>query len=373
MAHSRPKGTSFEYIFKRAGLLPKPIYITYASREEGDKNAKVIEQLLDKGIVHPSLLAATKILTIDHLINEYLRCVNVSPKSQGVLTPLRNTIGHVRLLLITATWVDEWVTGLKRQDKLAPNTIKTKVETLARCTEWGVRAGHLTLIGSPLRNLPVGYTHYTRQDEMVAGVKKEDIERDRRLEEGELERIQAVLAAGVLPRKQRPYVLPHKIELEFLVVLALETAMRMSEMATLSLDQLDIRRVTIFLEKTKNGDKRQVPMSTVAVAKITEYLIFRAAQPWAKESTDVFPWLAECKGKTKNMSDFLSKLFIGIFASAECADLKFHDFRHEAVSRLFERTTFSDTEIMKISGHRSQKMLRRYANLRASNLASKMW
>ena len=47
--------------------------------------------------------------------------------------------------------------------------------------------------------------------------------------------------------------------------LAIETAMRLSEMFTLMIDQVDIPARTIFLDKTKNGDKRQVPLSTVAV------------------------------------------------------------------------------------------------------------
>lgn len=373
MAHVRPRGKAFEYTFKRQGVLDEPAYLTFTNKEDGDKQAAVIEMLLDRGIVHPTLRVGAKIHTIDQLINEYLLNVNVSAKSQGVLNPLRKTIGSVPVLIISSAWVDQWVSDLKRISKLAPNTIQTKVETLARCTEWGVRAGHLAMIGDPLRRLPVGYAYYTRQDEQIAGVKKIDVERDRRLEDGELEKLQATLRCGILPRKIRPYKLEHTQAMEFMIILALESAMRMGEMSTLTLDQIDIKRFTIFLDKTKNGSKRQVPMSSVAVAKIKEYLEFRRQQPWAKESSDLFPWREEMKGNLKKLSDYLSKLYIGIFESAGCVDLKFHDFRHEAVSRIFERTTMSDTEIMKITGHRSHKMLMRYANLRASQLANKMW
>ena len=58
---------------------------------------------------------------------------------------------------------------------------------------------------------------------------------------------------------------------------------------------------------------------------------------------------------------------------AKCEDLHFHDLRHEATSRIFERTTLNEIEISKITGHRDPRMLRRYANLRASNLAEKLW
>lgn len=68
-------------------------------------------------------------------------------------------------------------------------------------------------------------------------------------------------------------------------------------------------------------------------------------------------------------TDFLSKLFVEIFERAGAKDLLFHDLRHEGTSRLFERTKLTDTQIMKITGHKRQRMLIRYANLRGLTLA----
>ena len=56
-----------------------------------------------------------------------------------------------------------------------------------------------------------------------------------------------------------------------------------------------------------------------------------------------------------------------------CRDLHFHDLRHEATSRIYERTTLSDLEIASITGHSSLGQLKRYANLRGSKLAKKLW
>lgn len=58
---------------------------------------------------------------------------------------------------------------------------------------------------------------------------------------------------------------------------------------------------------------------------------------------------------------------------AKCHDLHFHDLRHEATSRFFERTGLSDVQISRITGHRDPRMLRRYSNLRASDLAELLW
>jgi integrase len=69
----------------------------------------------------------------------------------------------------------------------------------------------------------------------------------------------------------------------------------------------------------------------------------------------------------------LSQQFGRIFAAADCADLTFHDLRHEATSRVFERTTLSDVQISRITGHKDPRVLRRYSNLRGSELARKLW
>jgi len=52
-------------------------------------------------------------------------------------------------------------------------------------------------------------------------------------------------------------------------------------------------------------------------------------------------------------------------------DFRFHDLRHEAVSRLVE-AGLSDQEVAAISGHKSMQMLRRYTHLRAEDLVSKL-
>jgi integrase len=62
-----------------------------------------------------------------------------------------------------------------------------------------------------------------------------------------------------------------------------------------------------------------------------------------------------------------------LFDSASAEDLRFHDLRHGATSRFFERTTMSEGKIMKITGHSSTRMLMRYASLRGSNLAKELW
>jgi integrase len=368
MAGKRKRPNGWEYVFKRAGVLDKPLYMTFSSETEGDAYAARLEALLDRGIVPTEHQAENKITTLDALVSQYIRDAHPKPKDVAALGTVTKARGFTHLASINAGWVDDWITELKRVDKIAPATIRAKVGALARCCDWGMRKGLLLMPDHPLRTLPDGYAQYTQTDAAFAGTTRTDVERDRRLEPGEYEKILAVIDGGILHRKQRPLTLEHPDALRCMFILAVESAMRMREMYTLTVQQVDIQKRTVFLEKTKNGSKRQVPMSSVAKALLEDRLK-------AVQGDMLFPWVGkDASAKTlRDTSDYLSKLYIGVFEQAGCVDLKYHDLRHEAVSRLFERTTLTETAIMRISGHRSQRMLMRYSNLRGTDLAGSLW
>lgn len=367
MAHKRFRNGAWEYVVKRSKILDAPVYFTFEDEAEGDAYAARLEAMLDAGTIPEDLRRRTSVTNIEQLVNVYLVEANPSEKDKLVLRTVVDTKGATPLNNITASWVDAWIKGMKLNDKAAPSTIRSKVGALARCCDWGMRKNLLMMPDHPLRTLPDGYSQYNDAETALTGGRTDE-ERDRRLEPGEDERIMQVLEAGILPRKQRPLVLAHVPALRCLYRLAPETAMRMREMYTLTPEQVDIRRRTVFLDRTKNGDKRQVPLSSVAVEALEEY-------GHDQHGARVFPWWnGEQDRKTLHRTtDYLSKLYVNIFEAASCEDLTFHDLRHEATSRLFERTRLSDLEIMKITGHKSQRMLMRYANLRASDLAGKLW
>lgn len=380
MAGKRQTRTGkWEYVFKRKGVLDKPLYLTFEDEEEGDNYAVRLEKLLEQGIVPTEHKMPARVKTLEELIRLYQAEAHPSRKDRAELDNVTGTRGDTPLPALTVKWVDAWIADMKRVDKLAPGTIRGKVGAVARCTDWGMRKGYITMPDHPFRTLPDGYAQYSKVDAAQAGELREDRERDRRLEAGEHEKVMARLAAGVLPRKQRPRVLEFVPALRCLYVVALESAMRLSEQFTLEVDQIDLARSTIFLDKTKNGDKRQVPLSSVAKAELQAYLAVRKL-PVGHRSTLVYPWwngdtssLALADKGIKDASNHLSRLFGSVFECEGFGDLRFHDLRHEATSRLFERTTLSEAQIMKITGHKSHRMMMRYANLRGSDLAARLW
>jgi integrase len=378
MAHKRRHGNRWEYIFKRKHLLPKAVTYRFDDEAEGDTFARRLEQLLDAGVVPPELLGTGTPHTLHRAIRDYTSQVTIKREDHLLLALwMRATPPTLLLSALDFDWCHHHIKAFKQVSNLSPGTIKKKMGALSRCLRWCV-ARQWTL-ADPTSLLPRGYAQYAPADLVISSERlierKIDIERDRRLQPGEEERVLTRLDA--LVDSANAETMLNARSYRALYVLAIETAMRMREMYTLTLNQVDLQGRTVFLEKTKNGSKRQIPLSSVAVACLREHLIWCAnhVAKWAPQSR-IFPWLhgdsltdADLKGVTA----MLSARYAGLFSRLGCDDLTFHDLRHEAVSRLFERTKLSDAKIMKISGHSSFAMLNRYANLRASDLANELW
>lgn len=143
-------------------------------------------------------------------------------------------------------------------------------------------------------------------------------------------------------------------ELYSIVVLALETAMCQGEILQLRWEHLNLQTRIAHLPETKNGTKRDVPLSV----KARDALI----RLGVKSKGRVFGYTAE--GLKSTWRFMLKKLGI--------ENLHFHDLRHEAISRLFELGSLDMMEVAAISGHKSLAMLKRYTHLKAQRLVRKL-
>lgn len=146
------------------------------------------------------------------------------------------------------------------------------------------------------------------------------------------------------------------------VIISLESAMRQSELAGLTWDRvkLNAEYPHCDLPRTKNERPRRVPLSTRAIAA------FKGLLP---ENVAVL-------GKRPVFSVETPRAFghawRNVVTDENFPDFRWHDLRHEAISRLFERTDFRDNEIMAISGHLRPEMLTRYTHLRADRLGGRL-
>ncbi|MES2354830.1 MAG: site-specific integrase [Pseudomonadota bacterium] len=349
-------------------LLPKPLYATFDSNEQAKAYGTQLEGLLAQGIVPTSLLERTKagqeIWTVSRCIAEYLRHNSVPVSDVKLLDTIRPLLDEAGTGHCNYDWADAWIRKMKRHQNLSPSTIRHRHGALARCFDWMVRKHPGIMAQNPLRMLKRGFATYTEDDNrhvIAAGKKaKVDIERDRRLDVDEEKRILRILET--------------KPDEKVFFILAVETAMRMRESYTLDISQVSVTKKTIHLDRTKNGDSRQVPLSSVAIRRLEDYMKDQKAEIKEREGR-LFPfWNGQTDEYSLDLTTSdLSRVFRKIFREAKVVDLHFHDIRHEATCRLYEKTKLSDVLIAKITGHRNLRMLQRYASLRGSDLAVHLW
>jgi len=131
-------------------------------------------------------------------------------------------------------------------------------------------------------------------------------------------------------------------------LLAIETGMRLGEMCGMTHASVHLDKQYIQLDLTKNGDSRQVPLSTRALALCRQFL----------------------EADRRVSAACASVLFRRARRCAGIKDLHFHDTRHEAITRLSRRVDV--LALARIVGHRDLKSLMTYYNESASELAARL-
>jgi len=142
-----------------------------------------------------------------------------------------------------------------------------------------------------------------------------------------------------------------------IVVTALSTGMRRGEILSLTWPQVDLEHGFIFLEKTKSGKRREIPISTI----LKETL---AALPRDPEVIWVF-----YNPRTKEPLKEIKRSFASALEAAKIKDFHFHDLRHTFASHLVMNGTPLAT-VSQFLGHSDISMTMRYAHLAPEHQAA---
>ena len=137
-----------------------------------------------------------------------------------------------------------------------------------------------------------------------------------------------------------------------IVILALNTGMRKSEILGLKWHDVDCKRGIITLLDTKNGEKREVFMNE----QVKTALIRTPKHP---ESPYIF-----CKNDGKPLHD-LRKSFFTALEKSGINNFHFHDLRHTFASQLAMSGIDINT-IRELMGHKDIRMTLRYSHLSPS-------
>ncbi|MDC4343681.1 UNVERIFIED_CONTAM: site-specific integrase [Acinetobacter baumannii] len=170
--------------------------------------------------------------------------------------------------------------------------------------------------------------------------------RDRRIAQDEIDRL--CLAANW--DNNVPVNSTQQIIIAFLF--AIETAMRAGEIVGLTWDRVYLKDRYLVLNETKNGTKRNVPLSKRAVELLT-----------------LLKGLDKKQVFTCNSQSF-DTLWRKLRDRCQITDLHFHDTRHEACTRLARKLEVLD--LARMIGHKDLRSLMIYYNATASEIATRL-
>ncbi len=131
---------------------------------------------------------------------------------------------------------------------------------------------------------------------------------------------------------------------ETLIMVALHTGMRRGEILDLKWQNVDLLRRAIRVVKSKNGEKRTIPMSNTLFNLLKSVSI-------RDISGRVFP----ISGSS------LRQAFDKVAAKSGLEDFRFHDLRHTFATRLVQNGV-DLYKVKELLGHKTISMTMRYAH-----------
>lgn len=323
MASIRKRGKTWEVRIRRQG---KTVCRTFDSKAEADAYAGQMESKILRGTYISQKEAECTPLTkaLERFIHEYINKRMAHPKRDAnrARALQKRDISRFPLANLRGKDLSDFIRE-RETEGAAANTIRLELALISRLYEVARKDWGMEGLLNPVKNVS--------KPKLPKG-------RERRLNHGEEAKLLEAAPA----------------EFQYVLQFALETAMRRSEIAAVTWDNINLKTRTVYLPNTKNGEARSVPLS-----------------PKALNILKSIP--RNVTGSVFNMSpDSITRSMRTARQLAKINDLTFHDLRHEAISRFFEETDLDAMEIASISGHKTMQMLKRYSHLRAHKLADRL-
>ena len=342
MASIRQRDGKFQVRIIRIGH--RALSKTFTNRGDAVKWARAVEVEIERGAIQTH----TRSITLSDAIERYRRERTPHKKSarseRYILDAwARSSIAGTPLSRIRPTQIAEW-RDARTAAGAAAQTVRNDLTTLSAIYEQAIREWGFDHLSNPVRRI--------RRPSAPRG-------RDRRVSQEEVQGIIRFTESKSLPA---------------IVTLALATGMRLSEVTLMDWANIDFRQRTLLLPDTKNGDSRTIPLSTTATNTLLTLRNARATSSSGRVF-DITPHavtVAFKRAVRRARAAYLAQQTAqripdgGLFCN-----LRFHDLRHEAVSRLFEKG-LNTIEVGTISGHKTIQTLNRYTHLRAADLVGKL-
>jgi integrase len=270
-----------------------------------------------------------------------------------------------------------WVTGRQNSAKVKAYIIKPTEKTMAKKTKIRKAPSLIERFGNlPLRRFSTALVEQYQTNLINAGLKNASINKimnvlrhmfskavDWEMVESEvLKKIRKVKLFKEDRRlrylsKEECRTLLHHCEghLKSLVIMALNSGMRRGEILGLKWDHVDLKHGFILLDKTKNGERREIPINATLRA-VLEKMPRHITSPYVFSNPETGKQFTEVK-----------RSFATATRRARITDFHFHDLRHTFASHLV-MAGVDLTTVSRLLGHKDIKMTLRYSHLAPAHM-----
>ena len=138
-------------------------------------------------------------------------------------------------------------------------------------------------------------------------------------------------------------------KLHLLVLMAITTGARKSELLNLTLNDIDFDRQTAYVQTSKNGQPRVLPLTNEVITGLNKFSNQEAGLVF---NSELKPDRPMC----------FNKQWKKALTQAEITDFRYHDLRHSCAS-LLAQSGASLLEIAEVLGHRQIQVTKRYSHL----------
>jgi len=325
MATIRKRGHKYQAIIRRQGYAPTSK--TFHKRSDAQEWTRFIEAKMDRGDL-PTKAEELHRHRLKDILIKYKDEISIKKLSYNsevhiINALIRKPFASLSLKQLNASHFSAYRD--QRLKTVKPGTVNRELTIVQHALDTAALEWDIPLKENPLAKLKK---------------LKVNNARNRRLKDGEEE-----VLLSLAQQCNNPHIKP-------IIEFALETAMRRGEILNVRHSDIDRNKRTLLIPIAKNGHAREIPLTPKAL-----YLLINAA----KQSERCFPITANA----------FRLSWQRLLKKTNIEDLRFHDLRHEAISRFFERG-LSVPEVALISGHRDFRMLARYTHMKAEVVAKKL-
>ncbi|WP_347555546.1 site-specific integrase [Robbsia sp. KACC 23696] len=358
MAYISQRGAYWRAEIRRRGH--KPLYRSFDTKHLAQQWARKIESEMDSGVFIDRIEAERT--TLRSALERYRREIvpekrHQYQENQRIARWIDNPLSHRTLANLRGSDFAKY-RDARRADGKAENTIRLELQVISHLFEIARKEWGMEGLLNPLSNIRKPSGSQTR---------------DRRLRPGEFEKLYAALASSTNAWSAPAFEL------------AIATSLRQGSLFSIQWEWLDLNnRILRFPPEARGADNKSVPAVLPLSRRAVDVFRYLAALAEGQERrlhrsqfgpADVTP--QSLRGRvfraTTNAVVCVWKRVIKA-ASAddpELSSLRWHDLRHEAASRFFEKG-LHPMEVASITGHRSMQMLKRYTHLRPESLLARL-